>query len=262
MMRRPGPRVRADPRPPERGIVRPPAVEVGSPPDAHRRIPHVPVGLVMPPGAVAIERRGIVLNRLGQVLGGSPVPFRSPSFRPPVESIPGGRVVDVRVGRRCSDARKRAFSGAQRGLPVFIHQVRSAAQNDELDLIGLGIARVTTVAGDRDAVFTRLLNLRPPGRPHQYGRTRVGAVLEWSAARALPTTGSLRPTESRRWNRCRGAALRRRRREPRSRPFWVRSRSPASNGIEAGEVSARPSLSREAVPSTTEMCAGGSGDVS
>jgi len=121
----------------------------------------------MPPGTVAIERRGIVLNRLGQVLSGSPVPFRSPGLRPPVESIPGGRVVDVGVGRRCSGARKRAFSGAQRGLPVFIHQVRSAAQNDELDLIGLGIAgrlRVTTVAGDRNAVFTRLLNLRPPGR--------------------------------------------------------------------------------------------------
>jgi hypothetical protein len=67
-------------------------------------------------------------------------------------------------------------------LPVFIHQVRRAAQNHELDLIGLRIAvrlRGTTAAGDRNAVFARLLNLRPPGRRintvgHTPGRSRNG----------------------------------------------------------------------------------------
>ena len=218
----------------------------------------------MPPGAIADRTWR---NRAGPSRAGtaSKMPVACPLRRlsdQPIESIPGRGVVDIRVGRRCSGAlqtpvRRRAARSAR------LHS--SGPQRREERRARphwLGDPRVATVAGDRDAVFARLLNLRPPGRPHQYGRTRVGAVLEWSAAPALPTTGSLRRTGSRRsesLSRCSVAPSAKR---TSTRPFWVRSRSPASNGIEAGEVSGRPSRSREAVPSTTEMCAGGSGDAS
>jgi hypothetical protein len=46
------------------------------------------------------------------------------------------------------------------------------------------------------------------------------------------------------------------------RPLSVRRRSPASSGIDLDAVSVPPLRSRTAVPSTNEICAGGSAVVS
>jgi hypothetical protein len=76
-------------------------------------------------------------------------------FRPLIERIPTGRVVDVCVRRRGAGAGKCPLPGAEARPAILVHELGGAAQHRELDL------PIRGASVESDTIFPGLMDLDP-----------------------------------------------------------------------------------------------------
>src|SRR5918992_2614092 len=149
---RPAPGVVRDPGPAIRPQAHPTAAVIGAPSHVHARIPDVPVGGVMSPRSISVERRRVGTHIIRQILRGHAKALIAPLFGPSIEGVPRRRVVDVRGRRRGAFAGERPLPGTDVTASLFVDELGRTAQHGELDV---------RIPQNRDAIFARDIDLYP-----------------------------------------------------------------------------------------------------
>ena len=250
VMRRPCPGIVGNPRPAVGRQARPAAVVVRTPADLRRAGTTRSRTTARAARSRTVEGRRIRPHVFGQVLRGdcrAAVAARSRTsgrMRPTPPSCRRRRTTappaPVRTPARRRGASLRPSSLRSSAPPRSTTSSTSSAAQAGTTRYSPGFLICTHAGGRVDAIGD------VARRPRNVSRTRPSSnritSSDWkstivcsSRCRALPSANSTS-----------------------TRPSSVRSRSPASSGIESRRGSGRPSRSSDAVPSTTEMCAGGS----